>query len=177
MIQRPYERGKRKEYYAQHRRGYADSVAADTPTFRTLLKGRTVYGGGGIRPDVVIEQDTTGYTPYYAELVQRGVVQEVVASYLDLERALLEALYVDFEQFDAVYTAPVSLYEAVREAAVRQKIAYDAEQEAASEPLLAVQLKALVAQRLFGTEGFYRVMNQARAEEFRRAVALLEAQE
>ena len=109
--------------------------------------------------------------------MQRGVVQEVVASYLDLERASLEVLYVDFEQFDAAYTAPASLYEAVREAAVRQQIAYDAEQEATSEPLLTVQIKALVAQRLFGTEGFYRVMNQARAEEFRRAVALLEAQE
>lgn len=177
VIQRPYERGKREEYYAQHRRGYADSVAADTPTFRTLVKGRTVYGGGGIRPDVLIEQDTTGYTPYYAELVQRGVVQEVMASYLERERAALEPLYPDFAQFDAAYVVPTALYDALRKAGDEQQIAYDEEQFRASEKLLTAQLKALVAQRLFGTEGYYRVMNEAHAEAFKRVVALLETDE
>lgn len=177
VIQRPYERGKRQEYYLDHLRGYADSLAEDAPTYHTLTKGRTVYGGGGIRPDLLVEQDTTGYTRYYAELVRRGVVQEVMASYLERERAALEPLYPDFAQFDAAYAVPTALYDALRKAGEQQQIAYDEEQFRASEKLLTAQLKALVAQRLFGTEGYYRVMNEAHAEAFKRAVALLETDE
>lgn len=177
VIQRPYERGKRQEYYLDHLRGYADSLAEDAPTYHTLTKGRTVYGGGGIRPDLLVEQDTTGYTRYYAELVRRGVVQEVMASYLERERAALEALYPDFSQFDAAYAVPTALYDAIRKAGEQQQIAYDEEQFRISEKLLTAQLKALVAQRLFGTEGYYRVMNEAHAEAFKRAVAFLETDE
>ena len=124
-----------------------------------------------------MEQDTTGYTRYYAELVRRGVVQEVMASYLERERAALEPLYPDFAQFDAAYVVPTALYDALRKAGEQQQIAYDEEQFRASEKLLTAQLKALVAQRLFGTEGYYRVMNTAHAEAFKRAVALLETDE
>lgn len=177
VIQRPYERGKRENYYLDHLRGYADSLTADAPTYRTLRKGRTVYGGGGIRPDLLIEEDTTGYTHYYTELVRRGVVQEVMASYLERERADLEQCYPAFEQFDAEYVVPEALYEALREAGERQQIVYDEAQFNQSQSILAVQLKALTAQRLFGTEGFYRVMNRRRIVAFQRAVELLEAEE
>ena len=44
---------------------------------------------------------------------------------------------------------------------------------AASEPLMRVQLKALVAQRLFDTGAFYRVMNPAQNSAYRRAVEIL----
>ncbi|MFR6353153.1 MAG: peptidase S41, partial [Alistipes finegoldii] len=44
---------------------------------------------------------------------------------------------------------------------------------AASEPLMRVQLKALVAQRLFDTGAFYRVMNPAQNGAYRRAVEIL----
>ena len=74
VIQRPYERGKRNEYYLDHLRGYADSLDGEAPQYRTLKEGRIVKGGGGIRPDILIEEDTTGYTNYYAALIRRGVI-------------------------------------------------------------------------------------------------------
>ena len=74
VIQRPYEKGKRREYYLDHLRRYDDAVRdsldAGAPAFRTLRTGRTVYGGGGIRPDIVVEADTAGYSDYYAELIR-----------------------------------------------------------------------------------------------------------
>ena len=97
-----------------------------------------------------------------------------MASYLERERVTLAQQYPDFDRFDAGYEVPEVLYEALREAGERQGVAFDEAQFAASKPWMASQLKALTAQRLFGTEGFYRVMNAARVESFQRAVSLLE---
>ena len=105
VIQRPYEKGKRREYYLDHLRRYNDAVRdsldAGAPEYRTLRTGRTVYGGGGIRPDVMVEADTAGFSVYYANLIRRGVVNEYVISYMDRERGRLERTYPDFAAFDA----------------------------------------------------------------------------
>ena len=77
VIQRPYEKGKRREYYLDHLRRYddaaRDSLDAAAPAYRTLRTGRTVYGGGGIRPDILVEADTAGFSNYYGELSRRGI--------------------------------------------------------------------------------------------------------
>ena len=105
VIQRPYEKGKRREYYLDHLRRYNDAVRdsldAGAPEYRTLRTGRTVYGGGGIRPDVMVEADTAGFSVYYANLIRRGVVNEYVISYMDRERVRLERAYPDFAAFGA----------------------------------------------------------------------------
>ena len=59
-------------------------------------------------------------------------------------------------------------------AAERGIVPRDGEAEA-SAPLLAMQIKASIAERLFPREGFYRVMNEAPHSMFRRAVELLQA--
>ena len=82
VIQRPYEKGKRREYYLDHLRRYddaaRDSLDAAAPAYRTLRTGRTVYGGGGIRPDILVEADTVGFSNYYGELIRRGLVADFV---------------------------------------------------------------------------------------------------
>ena len=109
VIQRPYEKGKRREYYLDHLRRYddaaRDSLDAAAPAYRTLRTGRTVYGGGGIRPDILVEADTAGFSAYYANLIRRGVVNEYVISYMDRERAALEKAYPTFEAFDKEFEA------------------------------------------------------------------------
>lgn len=172
VIQRPYEEGKRQEYYRQAGRS-ADSVAVEL-TYQTLKKGRTVYGRGGIRPDLLIEDDTTHFTDYYARLIRRGVVRECVATYIEQERSTLAANYPSFELFESDYRVPQPLFEALQRLGEEQGVPFEEEQFRRSEPLIEVQLKALVAQRLFGTEGFYRVMNKGYSKEFERAVELLE---
>lgn len=88
VIQRPYEKGKRREYYLDHLRRYddaaRDSLDAAAPAYRTLRTGRTVYGGGGIRPDILVEADTAGFSNYYGELIRRGIVADFVGDWLDL---------------------------------------------------------------------------------------------
>ena len=173
VIQRPYEKGKRREYYLDHLRRYDDAVRdsldAGAPEYRTLRTGRTVYGGGGIRPDVMVEADTAGFSVYYANLIRRGVVNEYVISYMDRERGRLERAYPDF----AAFGVGKEMLTGLTALGAERGVEFDEAGFAASEPLMRVQLKALVAQRLFDTGAFYRVMNLAQNGAYRRAVEIL----
>lgn len=181
VIQRPYEKGKREEYYLDHLRRYDDAVRdsldAAAPAFRTLRTGRTVRGGGGIRPDVLIDVDTTEYSQYQAQLIRRGVVNEYVGVLMDSRRDSLQRLYPTFERFDEAFEIDDATLRGLTELGAERGVAPDEAGFAVSAELLRVQLKALVAQRLFGTEGYYRVVNRLRSEAFREAVSLLEAWE
>ncbi len=178
VIQRPYEEGRREAYYAAHRErlsgGLPDSTAAAAARFETLRTHRPVYGGGGIRPDIGVEADTVGQTGYWQELMRHGVVNELVLRYLDRERPRLEALYPDFGRFDAGFAvSPAMMSELASLAAARgiEPAGGDAER---SDGLLKLQIEALVAERLFPREGFYRVMNAADGS-VRRALELIGA--
>ena len=181
VIQRPYEKGKREEYYLDHLRRYDDAVRdsldAAAPAFRTLRTGRTVRGGGGIRPDILIDVDTTEYSQYLAQLIRRGVVNEYVGVLMDSRRDSLQRLYPTFERFDEAFEIDDATLRGLTELGAERGVAPDEAGFAVSAELLRVQLKALVAQRLFGTEGYYRVVNRLRSEAFREAVSLLEAWE
>lgn len=181
VIQRPYEKGKREEYYLDHLRRYDDAVRdsldAAAPAFCTLRSGRTVRGGGGIRPDILIDVDTTEYSQYQAQLIRRGVVNEYVGVLMDSRRDSLQRLYPTFERFDEAFEIDDATLRGLTELGAERGVAPDEAGFAVSAELLRVQLKALVAQRLFGTEGYYRVVNLLRSEAFREAVSLLEAWE
>lgn len=177
VIQRPYEKGNSRAYYLDHLRRYDDAVRdsldAGAPAYRTLRTGRTVYGGGGIRPDVLVATDTTGFTRYYADLIRRGVVHEYVVAYMDRERTRLAKRYPAFEAFDAGFETSDAMFDGLAALGAERGVAPDEAALAESAPLMRRQLKALVAQRLFGTGAFYRVMNVPGEGAFGRAVELL----
>lgn len=176
VIQRPYREGDRRAYYLDHLQrddAAADSLDATAPAYRTLRAGRTVYGGGGIRPDVVVRPDTTGVTDYHAALIRCGAFAEFVAEYLDRERSRLEVLYPAFETFDEGFVVSDATLDELYACGTARGAAFDAAEAERAKPLMRLQLKALVAQRLYGREAFYRVMHAGRDEAFRRAVELL----
>lgn len=176
VIQRPYEKGEKEAYYAAHRARSgtaADSTGKDAPLYRTLRTGRKVYGGGGIRPDVLIEADTTAYSDYFLELYRRGIVNEFALTFMDTERGRLERAYPDFASFERGFEVTDAMLERLVAAGREQGVAFDEAGFDASSRLLRRHLKALAAQRLFGMEAFYRVMHRADDPAFARALALL----
>lgn len=176
VIQRPYEKGGKEAYYEAHRARYAaaaDSVGKDAPLYRTLRSGRKVYGGGGIRPDVRIEADTARYPEYFLELYRRGIVNEFVLSYMDAERGRLERAYPGFAEFERGFEVADDVLERLVALGRERGAASDGAGFDASWMPVCRHLKALVAQRLFGTEAFYRAMHRADDPAFARAMALL----
>ena len=91
-IQKPYEKGHGEEYendlIARYERGEffsADSIHQDGPEYKTSL-GRTVYGGGGIMPDIFIPEDTTLYTSYFKEAQYTGLTIQFAFLFTDQHR-------------------------------------------------------------------------------------------
>jgi carboxyl-terminal processing protease len=54
------------------------------------IKGRTVYGGGGIMPDYFVPADTSGYSPYFQRIVQKGLIYQFALDYADRNRETLK---------------------------------------------------------------------------------------
>ena len=95
-IQKPYQNGQQEDYDMDLVRRYdnneffvADSIHfADSLKF-TTPKGRIVYGGGGIMPDVFIPMDTLDMTKYYMEVSGRNILYRYTIEYADKHRAEL----------------------------------------------------------------------------------------
>lgn len=92
-IQKPYEKGKGEEYELDLLTRYehgeffsADSIKQNTKEIYHTRLGRTVYGGGGIMPDIFVPQDTTGMTSYFRMAANRGMIIRYTFEYTDQNR-------------------------------------------------------------------------------------------
>ena len=180
VIQSPYENGKADEYYKdfydRYLRGESfsrDSIHfPDSLKFKTLRLGRTVYGGGGIMPDVFVPQDTTAYSAYYAALLRQGLVIEYMNGLCDRHRAEWKAEYRDFDRFNERFEITDGMIDSLVALAGERGIAPDPDGLARSKEDLSVYMKALAASSLFSRDCFYRVMN-AHSPEFQAALEAL----
>ncbi|MCL1973733.1 MAG: S41 family peptidase, partial [Bacteroidetes bacterium] len=168
VIQTPYTKGDKEGYYQQLLDRYArgelfskDSIRfLDSLSYRTLVNKRTVYGGGGIMPDIFIPQDTTGYTPYWARIIRGGMVTEFMNTYIDQERSLLSAQYKEFDAFKKHYQLPDSVVENLLNFAEQKGVSRDEEALAISLPLIRTQIKALIARTLFDSSAYVQLINE-----------------
>ena len=177
VIQRPYERGHADEYHKAHverlRSAGEDSVVLKSK-FKTLRLGRDVYADGGIRPDIVVQSDTTQISDYMVKVVAKGVYNELMLGYLDLNREKLQSDYPTFERFEKEYSFPDEQMQCLVELAEAKGVEYDAEGYELSRELMRTQLTAMVAQRLFSTSEYYRYINPRVNDSYKRVLLLLE---
>jgi len=94
-IQKPYADGEDYEgdwlQRYQHGEFFSqDSIKHTGPAYHTS-NGRTVYGGGGITPDIFIPEDTVGMTSYYKEASMTGLILQFAYNYTDENRAKLSS--------------------------------------------------------------------------------------
>lgn len=96
-IQKPYEKGNDAEYemdiitrYEHGEFFSADSIKQNVKEIYHTSLGRTVYGGGGIMPDIFVPQDTTGMTSYYRMAATRGLIVRYTLDYTDKNRNKLK---------------------------------------------------------------------------------------
>ena len=94
-IQKPYADGEDYEgdwlQRYQHGEFFSqDSIKHTGPAYHTN-NGRTVYGGGGITPDIFIPEDTVGMTSYYKEASMTGLILQFAYNYTDENRAKLSS--------------------------------------------------------------------------------------
>ncbi len=100
-IQKPYEKGRGEDYENELLERYKrmefyveDSIRQDGPLYHTTI-GRPVYGGGGIRPDIFIPEDTTGVTSYYKEAAFTGLIAQFCFDVVDRNRETLKDMTLE----------------------------------------------------------------------------------
>ncbi|MBQ8969457.1 MAG: S41 family peptidase [Bacteroidaceae bacterium] len=94
-IQKPYEPGHGEDYenelIERYERGeyfIEDSIRQTGDAYKTRI-GRTVYGGGGITPDIFVPEDTSYVTSYFREAVYEGHIRQFAFDYCDENRSEL----------------------------------------------------------------------------------------
>ena len=181
-IQKPYEKGNKKDYSLDMvnrlKSGElmsADSIHfADSLRFETLHEHRTVYGGGGIMPDYFVPLDTTHYTRFHRELAAKGIIIQQNLRYVDNHRKDLKKKYSKFEVFKRDFEVPQELMDAVMAEGEKQNVKpVDDEELEQSKPLMALQLKALIARDLWDMSEYYSVINED-SEIVKKALELLQ---
>lgn len=195
VIQTPYKMGKAEEYYRKLYERYAsgesfnqDSIKInDSLVFKTLKLGRTVYGGGGIIPDVYIPIDTSYYSKPYLAVVNKGILSDFVGIYADSHRKDFERKYGTFsasqneEANNRTYNNFVNGFK-VSDSYLKEFLSYAKEKgsEFTEEDLrksgdhLKNYLKGLIVRNLYGLDYYIRYDNLT-DEEVRIALGSLES--
>lgn len=167
-IQKPYVKGDREDYdkdiidrYNHGELQSADSIHfADSLKHTTLRLHRTVYGGGGIMPDVFVPLDTTQYTDYHRRLVAKGIIPQFALRYVDKNRADLKAQYPDAQKFIKEFTVTDKMLNNLVDAGKAEKVDFDKSQFAKSKEMLRTFVKAAIANDLFSTGAYFQIVNE-----------------
>ena len=187
-FQKPYVKGDRKSYDNDmlDRLNSGELTNPDSIHFPDSLKfqtvgGRTVYGGGGIMPDVYVPLDTLRFTRLHRELTAKGCVVQATLKFLDVYRKKFEKEYhiddyrkakkkeskgkdveydmTHFIRFKDSYEIPQEFINIVLDKATEAKIEYDDSTLSASLPTIKLQLKALLARDLWDMSEYFQIVN------------------
>ena len=138
----------------------ADSIRQDKSLEFTTLHGRTVYGGGGITPDIFVPNDSTGITSYYINVVNAGLIQKYTFAYTDANRELLSKSE-DGRSMLSLLPDDDTLLQDFVNYAQKNGIAPRWYYINISRNLLVNSLKAMIARNIHGVQGYYEVFNES----------------
>ena len=165
-IQKPYEKGDEYEsdFSIRATRGelyHADSIKfIDSLRYETAAK-RSVYGGGGIMPDVFVPLDTAYFSKYLSDLQRKNVIFEFALNYTDRNRKSLVEMYPDVKTFKAKFRADQKFIDEFIAFANGKGVTYDSAGYITSKDRIQVLLRANVARDLWNNGAFWQVFNES----------------
>lgn len=161
-IQKPYDNGAdeyRREIYSRYSHNElfsADSVPAPDESLKFVTPaGKSVYGGGGIMPDIYVPYDTTLMTPYFMQVSGRNILYRYTMEYADRHRDKLNDVK-SLEELKAALDGDRDLLDDFVRYAKEQGIEPDYNDLARSRVLLLARLRAFIARNTpLDDAGFY----------------------
>jgi carboxyl-terminal processing protease len=183
-IQKPYTKGDKKSYdkdvldrYNKGELTSADSIHfADSLKRTTLRLGRTVYGGGGIMPDIFVPLDTMQYTKLHRELSAKSCIINTALKYVDGNRKKLKKTYKTFEDFRNSFEINDNVISIVKKEAEKAKVEITDSALVETLPTLKVQLKALIARDLWDMKEYFQIYNPT-LDIYRKGTEVIESEE
>ena len=180
-IQKPYDRGNKKAYEkelldrANEGEYYSlDSIQFnDSLRYTTRLNGRTIYGGGGVMPDVYVPIDTTEYSTYYRDMTAKGIINQFAIQYVDKHRKSIAKQYKTVKDFDRGFTVSDEMMRDFIAMGENDSVKYDEEKYRTSERLLKDIIKGLIARDVYGDQSAYSVIINHRNRDLKAATEVL----
>ena len=155
----------------------ADSIAfADSLQYKTINNGRTVFGGGGIMPDIFIPMDTSSHYQYYNRLRRNNIVYNFVLDFVDSNREKLKKKFTQFDEFNKNFEVTSEMINQIVANGEKEKIEKDEESLAFTKKSMIREIKALIARDLYSRNDFYKIFYQD-DEAILKALEVIENQE
>ena len=165
-IQKPYNKGDRDVYdmdiVERYNRGEffsQDSIHQNEELIYKTKKGRTVYGGGGIMPDIFVSGDTTSIPAYVADLYSRGLVSQFALKYSNSNRHKFTG-YKTYETLTARLDE-LQLFDSFVKFATSKGAKANSAQMKESEGLIKRSLYSNITYQLLGMCEHVKFLNQS----------------
>lgn len=163
-IQKPY--GKNIDYAHDYELRYehGELMHRDSIHFPDSLKyttpgGRTVYGGGGIMPDIFVALDTAGASEYLSVVSYRGIINQYGFDFADHQRKMLDD-YGSYSNFKTEFNFSDSLLNDFVAYAKERGVEPDTADLKESENVLKIRIKAYIARNIWGNDGYYAIISE-----------------
>lgn len=161
-IQKSYAKGK-KDYYTEIYERYMhgefserDSIHMNDSLKFTTLAGRSVYGGGGIMPDIFVPLDTLGVSEYLAKITKKALIYKFSFDYADSHRDDLKNKR-DYKSI-LKYAKSQNLLKKLLKHIEKEGIKKDAKGYNISKEIIETRLYAYFARHIIDNDGFYPII-------------------
>ncbi len=165
-IQKPFDMSSEKyqeEIFKRFESGEIyDQSKIDLPdsfVFRTNA-GRTVYGGGGILPDVFVSRDTTTDSQYLSALISLGLFRQYSYDFLDRYPGLGDK-YGTAEKFVREFDLNDEMVKEFTDFAAQKGIQFEKEGYEVSQRDIEIYIKSFIGRRYFQDDAFYPIYHNA----------------
>ncbi len=171
-IQKPYELGKSEDYMEDMHNRYAskelfvkDSIKSNQKLKFKTKGGRTVYGGGGVTPDVFVPQDTSYYTTYLVEMFAKNIFREYSLNYTVENTAKIQAM--GFDAYLKNFQVDDKMLADLKKMGAKNQVKFSEKEYTKSKAFIKTHVKALIARNIWKnneksglTNEFYQIINQ-----------------
>lgn len=165
-IQKPYESGDIEDYNTDLNNRYlhgelsaADSISFPDSLKYTTPKGKVVYGGGGIMPDIFVPIDTEGGSWLLSEISYRGIINQFAFDFVDKHRDMTDK-YNTAEKFDAGFNVDENLLSQFQRFIKQKNVTINQADWNRSKAQIKMRVKAQIGRNLLNDEAFYRALNK-----------------
>lgn len=136
----------------------ADSIKfPDSLKFKTP-KGKTVYGGGGIMPDIYVPIEKDSSLRYYNTVINKGLVYQFAFDYTDRNRQQLMR-FKDVDHFEQGFNISDPVFSDFIRYAESKGVKRQGKDLARSDRYIRIMLKAYIGRNILDNEGFYPILN------------------
>lgn len=166
-IQKPYDDGieaYQKEKYERFETGELLSLEKldlpDSLKFTTNIQKRTVYGGGGILPDIFVPIDTTYSSEYFNDMLRKGAMNQYALTWVDQNRDMLSSKYKSSDEFVKNFEVSRDITDGLVKYVEKEGIPFVKEDWDRSFEAVSIRMKALIGRNLYDYNVFYEVVNK-----------------